>query len=858
MGIQFKCGKCGQPVSVPDGMIGCVVSCPNPVCGSSLTVPSAPVPPSVATVPSDDIEFRCPSCRHRLVVGNKGAGREVACPRCGKLIVVPKSAECIVPVPELQPQHATRWTPPPPPPPPSRAPINPTQGETVAPSPIPGTADVARRRKRGWVFLVLWVLLSFGLPLLALFVQRGRLLNSPPDEARIVGVEFGENGTQIPITEPVAPQSVHAGQWPFILLCVLPFVLSPLLVFSMRRLSPAVDIWFNQFRTDSMSGVAKVAMDLLIRPGPLKASSRSMIIEKKVFRETVRRVVKGVIIIVVLLAVEAIVCSLLMDSYDGRMTLKEWVKVVISLAIVAFAIRLYQSAKTVATFCLTALAKVGRIPGRETYLGNLVAAAGNLVLLIYVVSLYLCLLPWITRCNDAFMRSGSLITVCHVIVGLSVIGILFVLWKNVQPFVGRQTINEVIETDIDVVMTPGRLRASNNGMIIEKKAFTEAMRRVVKGVVAIVGLIVLKAVGLSFLRVNSYFAGMTFHSWIEVVIALIIVGLEIKRYQAVKTVVTFRLTTWVRVGRIPGRENYLGNLVAVAGNLTLLIYVVPLYMYLLPRITECNYAFMHFGSLTTMLNVSVCIAVVGVLFVLWKDAQVLIDLLTGDITDKVAPLSSDIAYVDCPACGTKNNRDAVFCLSCGGVMQQQKTPVVPVNKGAFPPKTVHGFAKHAFISHSSQNHGSAERVCAVLEGFGLSCWIAPRDIEPGASYDEEILRGIERSQAFILLLSDAANASPHVKRELMCALRAGHTVYPIRIQEVQPGPKLEYLLEGIHWVDAWKPPIEAHLDRLAQLIAGQNPAVGNTHEGASATVPNDEDRMRVQEEAKKAASDQSM
>ncbi len=58
----------------------------------------------------------------------------------------------------------------------------------------------------------------------------------------------------------------------------------------------------------------------------------------------------------------------------------------------------------------------------------------------------------------------------------------------------------------------------------------------------------------------------------------------------------------------------------------------------------------------------------------------------------------------------------------------------------------------------------------------------------------------------------------HVKRELMIALRAGHAVYPIRIQEVEPGPKLEYLLEGIHWVDAWTPPLEAHLERLAQLI----------------------------------------
>lgn len=137
-----------------------------------------------------------------------------------------------------------------------------------------------------------------------------------------------------------------------------------------------------------------------------------------------------------------------------------------------------------------------------------------------------------------------------------------------------------------------------------------------------------------------------------------------------------------------------------------------------------------------------------------------------------------------------------------------------------PTLTATGMTKHAFISHSSEDHETALRICEVMESRGLLCWIAPRDIDPGAPYDEEIVRGIESSQSLILLLSDSANDSPHVKRELMLALRAGRAVYPIRIKAVEPGPKLQYLLEGIHWVDAWTPPVEAHLDRIAQLIAG--------------------------------------
>ena len=40
-------------------------------------------------------------------------------------------------------------------------------------------------------------------------------------------------------------------------------------------------------------------------------------------------------------------------------------------------------------------------------------------------------------------------------------------------------------------------------------------------------------------------------------------------------------------------------------------------------------------------------------------------------------------------------------------------------------------AKQIFISHSSKDAESAERMVNYLENAGLSCFIAPRDIEGG-------------------------------------------------------------------------------------------------------------------------------
>jgi len=207
-------------------------------------------------------------------------------------------------------------------------------------------------------------------------------------------------------------------------------------------------------------------------------------------------------------------------------------------------------------------------------------------------------------------------------------------------------------------------------MIIEEKAFKESLRNTIKGVIVIVALLFLKAIVSSFLQTGVEFAGMTLYAWFEFAIVLVIVSFIFKLYKPVKAIVTFYLAALVKVGKIPKRDQYLVNLIAVADNMTLLIFMLIIYRCLLPVFLECNSAFLHFGALATILNVIILLASVGILLVLWKNARPVVDLLTGHITDTVSTLSSGFAYVDCPACGTKNDRDALFCVSCGGKLGQ--------------------------------------------------------------------------------------------------------------------------------------------------------------------------------------------
>lgn len=106
-----------------------------------------------------------------------------------------------------------------------------------------------------------------------------------------------------------------------------------------------------------------------------------------------------------------------------------------------------------------------------------------------------------------------------------------------------------------------------------------------------------------------------------------------------------------------------------------------------------------------------------------------------------------------------------------------------------------------FISHSSHDAGKATGICTMLEGEGHSCFIAPRDIRPGREYAEEIINGIIGADALLLLLSEQANQSPHVLREVE---RAGSSRIPIivyKLEEVELTRSLEYFLMTNQWID---------------------------------------------------------
>jgi hypothetical protein len=122
----------------------------------------------------------------------------------------------------------------------------------------------------------------------------------------------------------------------------------------------------------------------------------------------------------------------------------------------------------------------------------------------------------------------------------------------------------------------------------------------------------------------------------------------------------------------------------------------------------------------------------------------------------------------------------------------------------------------AFISHSVKDKPIADAACATLEGMGIRCWMAPRDIPPGSEWAGSIIDAIDNCRIVVLIFSSHANISHQVHREVERAVAKGRPIFPLRIEEVKPTRSMEYYLGAIHWLDALTPPLEKHLNHLGQ------------------------------------------
>ena len=141
-----------------------------------------------------------------------------------------------------------------------------------------------------------------------------------------------------------------------------------------------------------------------------------------------------------------------------------------------------------------------------------------------------------------------------------------------------------------------------------------------------------------------------------------------------------------------------------------------------------------------------------------------------------------------------------------------------------------------FICHAHEDYATALGVCTKLEAGGVPCWIAPRDVGPGA-YPSQLVGAITDASAILVLFSEKSNRSEHVLREIEIAASRHKAILPVKIENVSPNQDLEYFTSRVQWFDAVDTPLEQRYEELLHFVQRLIAAPSTAEATAVETAP---------------------
>jgi hypothetical protein len=127
-------------------------------------------------------------------------------------------------------------------------------------------------------------------------------------------------------------------------------------------------------------------------------------------------------------------------------------------------------------------------------------------------------------------------------------------------------------------------------------------------------------------------------------------------------------------------------------------------------------------------------------------------------------------------------------------------------------------AHDVYISYATRDRSAAHALRNALEQRAIRCWTPDTDLVPGTAWTDAITEAIRVSRVMVLLISATTETSTAVRREVAFALSQGSAVMPIRIDDVRPTGALAYDIGTRQWLDAFPPPFEQHLGKVADSV----------------------------------------
>ncbi len=129
--------------------------------------------------------------------------------------------------------------------------------------------------------------------------------------------------------------------------------------------------------------------------------------------------------------------------------------------------------------------------------------------------------------------------------------------------------------------------------------------------------------------------------------------------------------------------------------------------------------------------------------------------------------------------------------------------------------------KTIFVSYSSADKEIAFEMVDYFENKGVSCFIAPRDIEGGGSYASKLTAAIKNCKAVILIASEAINGSEHVLNELDIIVSEKKFFIPFFIEEFDMSYEYRYYLGRKQRIMANTGKPSDHYAKLEEALAAE-------------------------------------
>lgn len=107
---------------------------------------------------------------------------------------------------------------------------------------------------------------------------------------------------------------------------------------------------------------------------------------------------------------------------------------------------------------------------------------------------------------------------------------------------------------------------------------------------------------------------------------------------------------------------------------------------------------------------------------------------------------------------------------------------------------------YVFLSYSSKEWKMADSFRTLFIKNGIKTWMASRDVQVGASYMKEINCAIKNCACFVLLLSNAAQESPWVNKEIERAINYHKKIIPVQIEKTILNDEFEFAISSYQTV----------------------------------------------------------